>query len=332
MTSPLFFFELNGESKDMPKAEVAGCLEAVAGSYDIVASGPGYVVASFDGRFFDEVADRISLTHSLGRYLGAYDPDDVSGLEGAELPEGTFAVRGKRFEGMMRDVDSQALVRKIGGILSRKNDVDLREPDFVVKMQMCDKVHLFIENRVTETDLLNKRKVSERPFFSPISLHPKYARALINMTGVKTGGTVLDPFCGTGGIAIEAASMGMNAIVSDFDEDMVIGCQENMDFYGLELTDFEVSDISDIAGRFSDVDSVCTDPPYGRSTKTGGEDVDRIYERAGEAIPKVLRPGARAGIVLPHPMELRTMSLEGMYVQHVHGSLSRHYHIFRNPA
>ena len=330
MTRPLFFFELNGESKDMPKAEVAGCLEAVTDSFEIVASGPGYVVASFEERFFDEVADRISLTHSLGRYLGSYEPDDVSGLETAELPEGTFAVRGKRFEGMMRDVDSQALVRKVGGILSRKNDVNLKEPDFVVKMQMCDKVHLFIEQRVTETDLLNKRKVSERPFFSPISLHPKYARALINMTAVKTGGTVLDPFCGTGGIAIEAAAMGMKAIASDFDEEMVIGCQENMDFYGLKLADFEVSDISDIVGRFSEIDSVCTDPPYGRSTKTGGEDIDRIYARAGEAIPKVLNPGARAGIVLPHPMEFDTMELEGMYIQRVHGSLSRHYHVFRN--
>ena len=330
MTRPLFFFELNGESKDMPKAEVSGCLEAVTDSFEIVAYGPGYVVASFEERFFDEVADRISLTHSLGRYLGSYEPDDVSGLETTELPEGTFAVRGKRFEGMMRDVDSQALVRKVGGILSRKNDVNLKEPDFVVKMQMCDKVHLFIEQRVTETDLLNKRKVSERPFFSPISLHPKYARALINMTAVKTGGTVLDPFCGTGGIAIEAAAMGMKAIASDFDEEMVIGCQENMDFYGLKLSDFEVSDISDIVGRFSEIDSVCTDPPYGRSTKTGGEDIDRIYARAGEAIPKVLKLGARAGIVLPHPMEFDTMELEGMYIQRVHGSLSRHYHVFRN--
>ncbi len=328
--SPQFFFELSGESKDMPKAEVSGCVGAVADSFEIVSSGPGYVVASFDQSCFEEIADRISLTHSLGRYLGEYDPDDVSCLEGAELPEGTFAVRGKRFEGMMKDVDSQGLVRKIGGILSRSNDVDLKDPDFVVKMHMSDKVRLFIEERVTDTDLLNKRKVSERPFFSPISLHPKYARALINMTRVKTGGTVLDPFCGTGGIVIEAAAMGMKAIASDFDEEMIAGCRENMDFYGYKLADFDVADIGEIGERFHDVDAVCTDPPYGRSTKTGGEDIDRIYARAGDSIPDSLRPGARAGIVLPHPAEFPKMELEGMYVQRVHGSLSRHYHVFKN--
>ena len=128
---------------------------------------------------------------------------------------------------------------------------------------------------------------------------------------------------------IEAAAMGMKAIASDFDEEMVIGCQENMDFYGFKLEDFEVLDIGDIGERFHDIDAVCTDPPYGRSTKTGGEPIDNIYRRAGEAIPKCLAEGGRAGVVLPHPISFDTMTLEGMYLQRVHGSLSRHYHIFR---
>ena len=328
--SPQFFFELSGESKDMPLAEAVRCLEAETDSFEVVKSGPGYMVASFDERFLPGIADRIALTHSIGLYLGEYTPDDVSGLESVVLPEGSFAVRAKRFEGMMKDVDSQGLIRRIGGILSKHNDVNLREPDTVVRMQMCDAVHLYIEQHVTDTDLLEKRKVGERPFFSPISLHPKYARALINLTGVRRGGTVLDPFCGTGGIVIEAAEMGMRAMASDFDEEMVIGCQENMDFYGLELADFETIDIGDIGDRFHDVDAICTDPPYGRSTKTGGEDIDHRYARAGEAIPKALREGARAGVVLPHPVEFDSMTLENIYLQKVHGSLSRHYHIFRN--
>ena len=328
--SPQFFFELSGESKDMPLAEAVRCLEAETDSFEVVKTGPGYMVASFDERFLQGVADRIALTHSMGLYLGEYTPDDISGLESVVLPQGSFAVRAKRFEGMMKDVDSQGLIRRIGGILSKHNDVNLREPDVVVRMQMCDAVHLYLEQHVTDTDLLEKRKVGERPFFSPISLHPKYARALINLTGVKRGGTVLDPFCGTGGIVIEAAEMGMRAVASDFDEEMVIGCQENMDFYGLELADFETIDIGEIGERFPEMDAICTDPPYGRSTKTGGENIDHIYARAGESIPKSLKKGARAGVVLPHPVEFPAMTLENIYLQKVHGSLSRHYHVFRN--
>ncbi len=334
MTCPVsqYFFELSGESRDMPPAEAEGCMSAEAGEYRIAAAGPGYIVAEFDDSALDGIAKRIALTKSMGRYLGTYDPDDLSNLENADLPEGTFAVRGKRFEGMMKDADSQGMIRRIGGILSARRDVDLKDPDFIVRMQMCDKVHLYIEQHVTETDLLEKRKVGERPFFSPISLHPRYARALINLTGVKRGGTVLDPFCGTGGIVIEAADMGMRAMASDFDPEMVDGCRENLEFYGLPIADYDVLDIGDIGERFHDIDAVCTDPPYGRSTKTGGERIDDIYRRAGTSVSESLRLGARAGIVLPHPIDYNTMDLERIFVQRVHGSLSRHYHIFRKPV
>jgi tRNA (guanine10-N2)-dimethyltransferase len=104
-----------------------------------------------------------------------------------------------------------------------------------------------------------------------------------------------------------------------------------MDFYGLELHDHDVLDIGDIGDRFPGMAAVCTDPPYGRSTKTGGEDINEIYRRAGEAIPKALEHGARAGVVLPHEVRFPSMEFEGMYLQRVHGSLSRHYHVFRNP-
>ena len=326
--APEFFFELSGESADMPAAEAAKCIEAeTEGS--ILSRGPGYIIASFDEKFLDSIANRIALTHSIGRYLGSYDPDNIEKISDIILPEGTFAIRAKRFGGMMKDVDSQKLIIDIGKILSKHNDVNLKEPDVIVRMQMCDKVHLFIEERTIDRDALEKRKVSERPFFSPISLHPKFARTLINLTGAKVGDTLLDPFCGTGGIVIEAAEMGMKAIASDFDEEMILGCRENMEFYDLELKDFDVLDIDDIAERFGEVDIIATDPPYGRSTKTGGEEAMKIHSRAIASISKTLKSGGRAGIILPYNISSNDMRIEGVFEQHVHGSLSRHYHIFR---
>ena len=155
------------------------------------------------------------------------------------------------------------------------------------------------------------------------------ARALINLTGVKKGGTVLDPFCGTGGIVIEAGFMGMKAIASDFDPEMIAGTEENMDYYGLKMYDSEVLDISDIAERFGEVDAIATDPPYGRSTHTGGEDIESIYRRAMNSFGDTLKTGACAGVVLPHPIDDNRLKLQSMFVQRVHGSLSRHYHIFK---
>jgi tRNA (guanine10-N2)-dimethyltransferase len=324
-----YHFDLLGECGGMPAAEALRCIEAECGGFDLIRTGPGYVTAAFDPACLEAVASRVSLTHRLGRHLGSFEPGDFAGLEEAGLPEGSFAIRGKRFGGMMQDVDSQDLIVRAGGILSRCNDVDLRDPDFVIRMQMSDRVNFFIEEHHVDKDLLRQRKVSQRPFFSPISLHPKYARALINLTGVKRGGTVLDPFCGTGGIAIEAAVLGMRVMVSDFDEEMIFGCLENLDFYGLEAEEAEVADIGDIPDRFRDLDAVATDPPYGRSTRTGGELLEHMYPRAVAAIGQVLRPGSRAGIVLPCTVGEGTMTLEDVFEQRVHGSLTRHYHILR---
>ena len=326
---PSFLFELSGEHSTMCTAEAIRCMEAETDSFKLVAQGPGYVIGEFDDRFLDPIAERISLTHCLGHYLGSFDIDDLSGFENIRIPEGTFAVRGKRFEGMMKDIDSQDVIRKLGGVLSKTNDVKLKDPQNEVRILMSDRLHVFLGERKIDRDILETRKVGERPFFSPISLHPRYARALINLTGVKKGGTVLDPFCGTGGIVIEAAFMGMKAIGSDFDPEMIAGTQENMDYYGLDMFDYEVLDISDIAERFGEVDAIATDPPYGRSTHTGGEDIESIYRRAMSSFGDVLTNGGCAGVVLPHPIDDKRLRLQSMFVQRVHGSLSRHYHIFK---
>lgn len=328
--NPIYFFELSGESGDLPEAEAVSCAKAESGEEAVRAfSGPGYVTIEVRPDSLPFISKRLALTRSIGRYLGSFEPDDMSGFNPGDLPDGTFAIRAKRFKGMMKDADSQKIIRKVGNIFSKRNPVDLDEPDIVVRMLMSDKVHIFLEEYRTETDFFEKRKVSERPFFSPISLHPKYARALINLTGAVRGSTILDPFCGTGGIAIEAADMGMKALVSDFDPHMVAGTMENMDFYGLELHDSAILDVGDIAEYWSDIDVVATDPPYGRSTRTGGEAIGHMYTRSMKSISDVLRSGGRAGIVLPHRVHTDHMTLEDVYPQRVHNSLTRYYHLFR---
>lgn len=326
---PDYFFELSGELKDMCSAEAKKCIEAEAGTFDIRAEGPGYLIASFNGDALDPIADRIALTHKIGRHLCSFDPSDISPIKDIELPEGTFAIRSRRYEGRMRDIDSQDLIRKVGAELSKENKVRLKDPDMEVHMIMSDRVHLFLGEKDVDRNILETRKVGERPFFSPISLHPRYARAIINLTGAHRGDRILDPFCGTGGLAIEAGFMGMKPIISDFDENMIIGTQENMEYYGLELEDFATIDISDVPDTFGEVDAIATDPPYGRSTHTGGEHIDSIYARAMEAFADVLRPGGAAGVVLPHSIDSDRLTLESYFVQRVHGSLSRHYHVFR---
>ena len=146
---------------------------------------------------------------------------------------------------------------------------------------------------------------------------------------MKVGQRLLDPFCGTGGVLIEAASIGVKAIGSDISPKMVEGCKENLEHFNLEWEKIEVSDIGDIESSIGRVDSVATDPPYGRATSTMREPLGDLYKRAFCSMTEVLGPGSGIGVVLPrecppHPgLELREH-----HDQKVHRSLTRHYCIF----
>lgn len=325
-----YLFALSGEDLgDMAADEAVAVIRTeTSGKYSNVRAGPGWLAADFDEAFLDGICSRIALTKEIGELLCTFAPGETDAVESAEIPSGSFAVRAWRFEGAMKDVDSQTLTRRVGGILSKNNPVDLKNPENTVRLMMSDVCLLYLLRFTAQPGPLRARKVSERPFFSPISLHPKYARAIINLTGVKKGGTVLDPFCGTGGIVIEAASMGMRACASDFDPDMVDGTRENMDFFNLDLAGYSVCDISDIASVFGKVDAVVCDPPYGRATKTGGETIAAIYRKAAAVIPDVLNEGGAAGVVLPYEFEDPHLVRKAVYTQYVHGTLSRHYHVF----
>ena len=75
-----------------------------------------------------------------------------------------------------------------------------------------------------------ERKAHLRPELQPTSLHPRLARALINLTGIRKG-ILLEPFCGAGGILLEAGLMGIKTVGYDIDKIVLKKCKINLNFY-----------------------------------------------------------------------------------------------------
>ncbi len=190
-----FLFELSGEHPTLPSAEAIACVEAECPNYVESGSGPGYRLFHFDRANASRIADRIALTHRMGRYLGSCDKHDiVRFLSEIELPEGSVSVRAKRFENNQPDIEIPALVNKCGSSLTKDRAVNLENPDVPIRILISDRLHFYIGDLEVDRKQFDIRKVGERPFLSPISLHPRYARTLVNLTRVKRGQTVLDPF------------------------------------------------------------------------------------------------------------------------------------------
>lgn len=137
--------------------------------------------------------------------------------------------------------------------------------------------------------LFEQRKNQERPFSSPISLDPVLARVMVNLSEVPAGGEVLDPFCGTGGILIEAGLCGIGVHGIDFQEKMVEGAKENLDNYGIIAHDIRQGNIADLDGIFDrKFDAVVTDLPYGQASKKEGEPVEKFLDIAPEYADKMV--------------------------------------------
>lgn len=321
-------FELSGEHPSLPQAEALSCLRAESPDFQPLESGPGFLIAECALAEAEAVINRLALTHRAGRYLGSAPLEHLDrAVLDLTLPEGSICVRAKKVEGSYPELDTFGLVKKVGHSLSAEHRIDLTAPDINLRILLSDHVHFFLGEHEIDRKQFDRRKVAERPFFSPISLHPRYARALVNLTEARRGDKLLDPFCGTGGIVLEAALLGLKAIGSDIDPEMVEGCRQNLQHFGTSAI-IEVSDIGDIKANFGEVKAVATDPPYGRAASTKKEEINGLYDRGLKAMAETVMPGGRMGVVLPREIEAPGLELAQLHRQRVHRSLTRHYHIF----
>jgi SAM-dependent methyltransferase len=82
------------------------------------------------------------------------------------------------------------------------------------------------------------RRDRGRPEADPGSgmLPPKVAQMLMNLSLVPVGGTIYDPFCGTGTIPMEAALMGLHAVASDASPTQVERTRKNLAWLAQEFS------------------------------------------------------------------------------------------------
>ncbi|MFH1054946.1 MAG: DNA methyltransferase [Candidatus Altiarchaeota archaeon] len=283
-----YILRLSGEHPTLPKAELKAVLDGESLGYAIKEYGRILVldVDSDDNSFLK----RLAYTLSAAEFLGSSPtPSGLSGLvfdriSGAE----TFRVTGP-----------DSVQQKLGGLLHGMGlRVDLKRPAanvFVFELEGTFAAGL----EISVPRDYESRRPQYRPYFHPTSMHPKLARALVNLARVDEGDVVLDPFCGTGGVLIEAGLMGLGVIGWDVDPRMVEGCGQNLRKYGISGDLSVNSALEGSAG----VDAIVTDPPYGRSSYAS-EDTQVLYGKFLENARTMLDVGSFMSIMLPDINEI----------------------------
>ncbi len=311
-------FELSGENPTLPFAELT-CVGTVLEERLQVA------VAECP---YPEQAQRLAMTQVVLEYLGECEPV-IPAFKNllhdlAITSVSTFAGRAKKVHPGSNEHNPSSqreFERIIGDMIA--GPVSLNNPETEYRAILSgDKCYfgkvLFSINRSG----YDTRNPGKRDFFHPGVMMPRMARTLANIANVQEGDRVLDPFCGTGGILIEAELLGAAAIGSDFDPLMVQGSRQNILPASLML-----ADATQLPFQDHSIDSVVTDLPYGQSVCIKKADtMDNLYADALDEISRVLKRGKRA-VVVTHK-DISDIARDHMTViqqheQRVHKSLTR---------
>lgn len=322
--------ELSMECESMARSEALSAADALGGPGKVIDSDPGILVIETSASPAS-LASRLGLCHHVSQWLGTCSPSEVQSFAASVDVPGPIRVRATKVGPAVEGVHLDQVSRSVGGVIGAGRGVDIHDPVSDVRIVFSNRAHAGRVLGSIDRTSFEKRKNRYLPFKYPASLHPKYARAMVNLTRVPVGGTVLDPFCGTGAILAEAFLVGARAIGTDLSERMASGALENLSHLGASA-DVRVCDVGRVAEVVGTVDGIATDPPYGRSTSTNGEKIPDLYRRAFSAFRSVVRRGSRVVMAVPDMSLLEGMDgfdLEETHGLWVHRSLTRNFCVLR---
>jgi len=121
----------------------------------------------------------------------------------------------------------------------------------------------------------------------PGTLHPPAAAALAMISAPETG-TLLDPFCGDGTIAIEAAVIRpkLRVVASDFDPQRVENTRRNAGRAGVDIK-VSCADAGALSTPHGAVDAVLTNPPWNLAVDWSGQ-LSANGQRFWDMLPSLL--------------------------------------------
>ena len=327
----MLYVEILGNLPEMAKDEVKAMLELAGGKI----TGQDYLflnVDADDGAF--QYLNRLGLAHEYGELVVEADSIDELLTKAREIEwpiQGTFKVDTETMANCRFNV--RDLPRKLGAVIhSQGHRVNLSRPDTLVRVYCGERLHAGIRLRFFDPKDFERRKAHHRPFFRPISLHPRVSRALVNLT--KATKELLDPMMGAGGILMEAGLIGLKVYGVDIRPEMVEGAERNLRYYGVRDYELKLGDATRLEELFpgKKFEAVATDPPYGTSATLAGRERDELYRKVLESIYEILEEGGRLAIAFPADFDGREeaeklgFTILRTYYQRVHKSLERYFY------
>jgi tRNA (guanine10-N2)-dimethyltransferase len=328
-----YAFELSGEHETLPASEALALVEIFSSRFCTVAFLDQCMIVEAEDLDVQLLGSRLAMTHRIIEVLAICDANLealAKSVGQLVLPFKRYMVRARRIKDAAPAAD--AVEREVGRILFQRGySADLLKPEMVLRAVITTgKIVLGREAARTDRSSFEARRPHKKPFFHPGVLMPRMARSLINLTQVRAGETLLDPFAGTCGILIEACLIGVRGLGIEVQARLVRGALCNLHALDCPLL---LGDAKRLPVKNGSIDAAVLDTPYGRSAKILAKSKDALLQESLSELFRAIKPGRRMVIVADSSLDALLANAGFEIIQkhtdRVHRSLTRQIFLCR---
>jgi len=260
----------------------------------------GEVLAEGDVKKIIEILDNKSLHNARRNKLNYV----VYNFNGREFERISFYLKNR-----FRKEELKATEKKLTGRISLQGGEEVSK----VSSNLIDEQYFIFENSfgriIEETDYeeIEKRDMGKPVRRNELSISPRLAKILINLSQVKQGETLLDPFCGIGTILQEALLQNIRVIGVDKDKKAVDCSELNLKWFNFNESNYKLINEDSSRLAIPKVDAIATEPDFGELQKripseAKAEEITKNFERLMMDVLKNLKKNVNGRIVFTAPL------------------------------
>lgn len=276
------WFFLLGRNVELSKAEIEAFLRKEGIEFEILGLKDNGLLAELDKELPEGCIENLGGVISMGKVIAEGSFKDISSRLDGEILYSTIGNKLNydiyNFDGKDFDLISSYLKHKFRGEKLKATEKQLNKS---IKLQekknvpnsssrLVDEHYFVFENcfgRMTENSDyfdVEKRDMKKPVRRSELSISPRLAKILINLSETKKGETLLDPFCGTGVIMMEAILQGIRAVGIDNDKGALEGAEQNLRWIHADKEDYTLINNDSTTAKILKVASIATEPDLGK--------------------------------------------------------------------
>jgi tRNA G10 N-methylase Trm11 len=315
-----------GRNIDLSVEEVKSFLEKEKINFRIISKVSNGILIE-TGRILRGIIDKLGGVISIGEVLTSGSMEKISGdLENKPLHNArknklnyvVFNFNGKEFDRIsfylknrFRKEGLKATEKKLTGRISLQEGEEVSK----VSSNLIDEQYFVFEDNfgkiIEETDYekIEKRDMGKPARRNELSISPRLAKILINLSKAREGETLLDPFCGVGTILQEALLQNIKVIGIDKDK-KAIDCSElNLKWFNFKKENYTLINEDSAKIKIQEVNGIATEPDLGELQKRmpseeKAKEITGNFENLIINVVKNLKKYVRGRIVFTAPLVL----------------------------